>query len=192
MPLILTAGPTAEPVSLAEAKAYCRVDGTAEDTLIASLILAARMHIERALGVALIEQQWSLYLDAWPERAWLDMPLTPVISLDAVRLYSPSDSFVTLDPSLFLLDRSGLRPRLIRREAQGWPVPGRSANGIEIVFTAGHGTTADAVPMPLRLATKMLVAHWYEERAPVLLGDSATAMPLSIGSLIAAYREVRL
>ena len=67
MPLILTAGPSVEPISLAEAKAHCRVDADAEDTLIASLILAARLHIERCLDLALISQSWSLYLDRWPD-----------------------------------------------------------------------------------------------------------------------------
>jgi uncharacterized phiE125 gp8 family phage protein len=192
MPLILTAGPSAEPVSLAETKAHCRVDGTAEDTLVASLAVAARMHIERSLNVALIEQQWSLYLDRWPDRDWVDLPLGPVVGLDAVRLYSPDDTFVTLDPSLFLLDRTGLRPRLVRREAQAWAAPGRSANGIEIAFTAGYGEAADDVPMPIRLAIKMLVAHWFESREPVLIGETAAALPMSVASLISPYRAVRL
>jgi uncharacterized phiE125 gp8 family phage protein len=192
MPLILTAGPSAEPISLAEAKAHCRVDTEAEDMLIASLILAARMHIERSLDVALVEQSWSLYLDAWPARDWLKLPLAPVISLDAVRLYSPTDTNVTLDPSLFFLDGAGGRPRLVRRDAQAWPLPGRNANGIEIAFTAGYGPTPDDVPMPIRLAIKMLVAHWYEAREPVLPGEEANALPMGVASLITPYREVRL
>ncbi len=192
MALILNSGPSVEPISLDEAKAHCRVDGIAEDTLIASLILAARMHIERSLNVALIEQGWSLYLDAWPDRAWVDLPLAPVIGLEAVRLYSPSDSFVTLNAGLFLLDGAGIRPRLVRREAQAWPLPGRSANGIEIAFIAGYGSAADDVPMPIRLAIKMLVAHWYEMREPVLPSEAAQPLPLGIASLIAPYREVKL
>lgn len=192
MPLILTAGPSTEPISLAEAKAHCRVDSDVEDTLVASLILAARMHIERSLDVALIEQGWSLYLDAWPDRPLVKLPLAPVISLDAVRLYSPTDSNITLDPSLFFLDGAGSRPRLVRRDAQAWPMPGRNANGIEIAFTAGYGPTADDVPMPIRLAIKMLVAHWFEAREPVLPGQEANALPLGVASLITPYREVRL
>ena len=82
--------------------------------------------------MALIEQQWSLYLDCWPDRDWVDLPLGPVVGLDAVRLYSPDDTFVTLDTSLFLLDRIGLRPRLVRREVQAWPAPGRSANACSV------------------------------------------------------------
>jgi uncharacterized phiE125 gp8 family phage protein len=191
MPLILNSGPSVEPVSLAEAKAHCRIDGAAEDTLVASLLIAARMHIERSLNVALIEQSWSLFLDRWPDRPSLALPLAPVISVDAVRLYSPDDSSTAADPDLFLLDGAGQRPRLSRREAGPWPLPGRSVNGIEIAFTAGYGAAADDVPMPVRLAIKLLVAHWYEMREPVV-GEQPSAVPLSVASLISPFREVRL
>src|SRR5688572_18004325 len=192
MPLILNSGPSVEPVSLAEAKAHCRIDGTAEDTLVASLLIAARMHIERSLNVALIEQSWSLFLDRWPDRPSLALPLAPVMSVDAVRLYSPDDSSAVVDPDLFLLDGAGQRPRLSRREAGPWPLPGRSVNGIEIAFTAGYGAAADYVPLPVRLALTLLVAHWYETREPVLVGEQPNAVPLSVASLISPYREVRL
>jgi uncharacterized phiE125 gp8 family phage protein len=192
MPLLLTAGPSAEPVSLDEAKAHCRVDGIAEDTLIASLILAARMHIERSLGVALIEQGWSLFLDAWPDRPWVDLPLAPVLSLQAVRLYGPGDSFASFAPDLFILDAAGRTPRLARRGGEPWPQPARHVNGIEIAFTAGYGSDAQDVPMPVRLAIKMLVAHWYEAREAVTPGSASEMVPMSVASLIAPYREVRL
>jgi uncharacterized phiE125 gp8 family phage protein len=192
MSLSLISGPSVEPVSLAEAKAHCRVDGDAEDTLIASLILAARMHIERSLNLALVEQEWSLFLDRWPDGPWVKLPLAPVLSLTAVRLYSPTDTFMTLDPGLFILDDAGRHPRLARREAQAWPLPGRSVSGIEIAFTAGYGAAVDDVPMPVRLAIKMLVAHWYEAREPVTPADAASSVPLTVNSLIGPYREARL
>ena len=46
MPAILLAGPLAEPLTLAEAKTYLRVDHDAEDALIGSLITAARATVE--------------------------------------------------------------------------------------------------------------------------------------------------
>jgi uncharacterized phiE125 gp8 family phage protein len=192
MPLILTAGPSIEPISLDEAKLHCRVDGDAEDMLISSLILAARLHIERCLDLALISQSWSLYLDRWPGAAFVELPLAPLITVDAVRLYSPTDTYVTLDPNLFIVDAASRRPRLARQDGQSWPLPGRSVNGIEIAFTAGYGETADDVPMPVRQALKMLVAHWYEVREPVLFGETADPVPSSVASLIAPYRSAKL
>lgn len=191
MPLILTAGPSVEPISLAEAKAHCRVDADAEDVLVASLILAARMHIERSLDLALISQSWSLYLDRWPD-AHVELPLAPLIGVGAVRLYGPTGSSMTLDPALFAVDAASRRPRLARHAGQNWPLPGRAVNGIEIAFTAGYGEAAEDVPMPVRLAIKLLVAHWYEAREPVLFGETADPVPAGVASLIAPYRGAKL
>lgn len=192
MPLYLTSGPAAEPVSLEEAKIHCRIDSDAEDMLISSLILAARLHIEQNLNLALITQSWSLFLDRWPDTAHVELPLAPLISLDAVRLHSPTDSVMTLDPGLFYADKISRRPRLALRLSQSWPLPGRAANGIEIAMTAGYGPNPEDVPMPIRQAIKMLVAHWYEAREPITLGDDAESIPATIASLVHPYRAVRL
>jgi uncharacterized phiE125 gp8 family phage protein len=58
----LIAGPGEEPVSLAEAKAFCRIDGTDEDALVSALITAARLHVESITGRALLTQTWRLIL----------------------------------------------------------------------------------------------------------------------------------
>jgi uncharacterized phiE125 gp8 family phage protein len=182
----------AEPISLDDAKLHARVDGEAEDMLIASLILAARMHVERTLDVALIRQGWSLYLDAWPDATCVELPLGPLVSVDAVRLYSPSNTHVTLDPSLFAVDAASRRPRLARHPGQSWPLPGRAVNGIEIAFTAGYGEAAEDVPMPIVQAIRMLVAHWYEAREPVLFGETADPVPATVAHLLKPYRSTRL
>lgn len=192
MPLILTAGPAVEPVSLEEAKAHCRIDACAEDTLVSSLVLAARLYVEQSLGLALIRQKWSLYLDAWPGKAHVELPLSPLIGVDAIRLYGQTGSYMTIDPGLFFLDTVSRRPRLVRGVGQAWPVPGRNVNAIEIAFTAGYGATADDVPMPIRQAIKLLIAHWYEAREPVVFGQDANIMPLTVASLIQPYQAVKL
>jgi uncharacterized phiE125 gp8 family phage protein len=71
-------------------------------------------------------------------------------------------------------------------------MPGRSTNGIEIAFTAGFGLSADDVPMPIRQAVLLLVAHWYEAREPVRFGEDASTVPLTAASLMQPYREMKL
>jgi uncharacterized phiE125 gp8 family phage protein len=192
MPLVLTSGPAVEPVTLAEAKAHLRVDGTAEDTLIASLIIASRLHIEAALGIALVTQSWSYFLDAWPPRAELTLPLRPVQSIAAVRLYAADESVDTLDADSYLLDGAGVPARLVRAAALTWPRPGRVANGVEVAFVAGYGAAAADVPAPIRQAVLLLVAHWYEHREPVAIGQPGTTVPAMVAELLAPYRWVRL
>jgi uncharacterized phiE125 gp8 family phage protein len=192
MPLVLTSGPAVEPVALAEAKAHLRVDGTAEDTLIASLIVAARLNVEAAAGLALVTQGWSYFLDAWPRGSALKLPLRPVQSVVAVRLHDENAVATTLDPVFYLLDGAGAPPRLVRQGALVWPKPGRVANGIEVAFTAGFGDGAADVPGPIRQAILMLVAHWYEHRSPVEIGAHAEPVPGMVGELLAPYRAIRL
>jgi uncharacterized phiE125 gp8 family phage protein len=192
MPLILTSGPAVEPVALAEAKAHLRVDGTAEDTLIASLVVTSRLHVEAAAGLALVTQSWSWLRDAWPAGPALELPLRPVTGIAAVRIYDAGGAATTLDPATYLLDGAGSPPRLVRSGALAWPVPGRAANGVEVAFTAGYGDAAEDVPAPIRQAVLLLVAHWYEHRSPLKDGAHAAPLPDMVSELLAPYRAMRL
>jgi uncharacterized phiE125 gp8 family phage protein len=193
MSLVLTAGPDVEPVSLAEAKAHLRVDGSAEDTLIGSLIITSRLHVEAALGLALITQGWSYFLDAWPASGpHVRLPLRPVQSIAAVQLYAADESVETLSPAIYLLDGAAVPPRLVRQGSLPWPPPKRTANGIEIAFTAGFGDAAGDVPAPIRQAVLLLVAHWYEHREPIEIGAAHTAVPHMVSELLHPYRRVSL
>ena len=191
MTLVLTSGPALEPVTVADAKAHLRLDGSAEDALIASLILTSRLHIEAALGFGLITQSWTLLLDAWPDNGTVSFPIKPVLTIVSARVLSTAGVPTVLSASDYLLDGAGLVPRLLRTGAV-WPRPGRIANGIEIAFTAGFGSLAADVPSPIRHALLLLVAHWYEHRDPVEIGVSGSNIPKAVSDLLMPYRAVRL
>jgi uncharacterized phiE125 gp8 family phage protein len=160
--------------------------------VIASLIITSRLHVEAALGLALITQSWSLFLDAWPSGPYVRLPLRPVQSVSAVQLYAPDESVETLNPDLFLLDGAGIPSRLIRQGSLTWPAPKRIANGIEIAFTAGYGNAVADVPAPIRQAVLLLVAHWYEHREPIEIGAAAQPVPHMVSELLQPYRRVSL
>src|SRR5450631_4735333 len=63
---IVISPPALEPLSLADAKLHLKVDTTADDALIESLIRACRFHIERLYDIALITQTLQLNLDYFP------------------------------------------------------------------------------------------------------------------------------
>lgn len=64
--LIQRAGPTVEPLSLAEAKLHLRVGFPDDDALIGSLVSAARQYAESITRRALIAQKWTALLDHFP------------------------------------------------------------------------------------------------------------------------------
>ena len=192
MPLVLTSSPAVEPVTLAEAKAQLRVDGSAEDTLILSLIITSRLHIEAAMGLALITQSWSNFIDAWPPGNELALPLRPVKGITAVKLYAADESVSTVPADTYLIDGAATPARLVRRGNLAWPKPSRVANGIEIAFVAGYGSAAADVPAPIRQAILLLVAHWHEHREPVAIGSPSAPVPPMVSDLLQPYRWVRL
>jgi uncharacterized phiE125 gp8 family phage protein len=192
MSLVMTSGPNVEPVTLAEAKAHLRVDTTAEDTLIASLVVTSRLHIEAAFGLALVTQHWSYFLDAWPQSREVLLPLRPVQAIEAVRIYASDTQYQILSLAAFTLDGQGLPPRVSYARTSPQPIPQRPMGGIEFAIRAGFGDTAAAVPGPLRQALLLLVAHWYEHRELQDIGHPDTRIPAAISDLLQPYRPVRL
>ncbi len=191
MALVLVTPPVIEPVSIAEAKSHLRLDGSADDILVASLILTSRLHIEAALGLALVTQGWKLVLDRWPKSDCLALPLRPVQSITSVAVLTADGSPDVLAPSSFVLDGGGAPPRLVRTGA-AWPTVGRAAAGIEIDFVAGFGAAAADVPAPIRQALLLLIAHWYEHRDPIEIGSAESAVPRAVSELLLPYRTARL
>ncbi len=188
MTLIQTTPPAIEPVSLAEAKAHLRLDTTAEDLLVATVITAARQHIEKALQISLISQSLSFFIDGWANSAApVVLPVAPLIQFVSVRTFAPDDTPTSLSTAGFDVDR-GPPPRIAMRSSMALPTALRRLNAIEIAFTAGFGPSASDVPQPIRQALLHLVAHLYENRG---LSPDETAMP-AVDILLAPWRRPRL
>lgn len=189
MTLIRTVPPGAEPVTLAEAKAHLRVGQASEDGLIQGLIRAARDDVERATGLALIEQGWRLVLDEWPDDRLVTLKRHPLRQVDSVTVYDDAGEPSVLSPSAYRVDASSRPARLLVRE----PVAvGSALNGIEIDFTAGFGAAATDVPDLLKRAMLLLVAHWFEFRGAFGAGDQPVSYPAGYERLLDPFRQRRL
>lgn len=191
MGLKLLSGPAAEPVSIDEVKAHLRVDGNSEDALIASLLLTSRLHIEAALGLALMTQHWQLVMDVWPVATTVKIGIAPVQAINEIRVLDRDGASTVVPSSSYALEATGRPARIVPKD-QAWPMPGRKAGGIHIDFVAGFGSAADAVPSPIRQALLLLVTHWYEHRDPIEIGAPATAVPQAVSHLLHPYRPVRV
>lgn len=201
--LELVSGPVAEPVSLDEVKTQARIDGTADDAFLGTLIVAARQWTEQYTGRALMTQNWRLWLDQWPvgnDPWWegtregsivaaaaqvLSLPKAPLQSVTEVRVYQGDDSSTVWPGSAYQVDNAAAPGRLILRAGQSWPIPGRAAQGIAVLFIAGYANAA-AVPEPVKAALRQLVTHWYEQR-----GETApppVEAPYGVRALLNPYR----
>jgi uncharacterized phiE125 gp8 family phage protein len=186
MSITIVTPPASEPISLAEAKLFLRVDHSAEDSLIATLIGAAREAVEAGIGRALITRRVRESLDIWRREAVQGavLGLGPVTNVVAVRLLTDSGSQSVLDPERYRLEGHRDRPRLVF--PPGVPATLRSAGGIEIEYDCGYADEASDLPVALRLATMQIVAALYELR------QGEGAIPETARALMRPFAPARL
>ncbi|MBL8579002.1 MAG: phage head-tail connector protein [Mesorhizobium sp.] len=189
MTLYRTVEPAAEPVTLAEVKAHLRIAHGSEDTLLAGLIRAAREDLERATGIALIDQSWRLALDAWPSQGCALIMIHPVREVLSVTAYGTAGEASLVDPADYQLDTLS-RPARLHFEKR--PEPLRVFNGIEIDFAAGYGEAGTDVPDLLKRGILLLVGHWYEFRAHFGPADQPVSYPATYERIVASHRSRRL
>ena len=181
--------PATEPVTLSEAKAHLRLDSTVDDTLVTSLIVAARQHLEAATGLWLMTQTQRLYLDDWPLSQVIQIDRGPVQSLVSALVYNASGNPVPLFLQGHVLDGKA-RPARIWLPDQ--PATAKAINGIEIDFIAGFGATGNEVPGTLKRAILLHVGLMYELRGAVPLSSQPAAIPDGYDRLITPYLARRL
>ncbi|WP_159728378.1 head-tail connector protein [Methylosinus sp. Ce-a6] len=216
--LRLVTDAASEPLTLADAKAYARVDLADDDALITALIAAARRRAEKETGLALLTQSWVAVLDRWPDGTsggglsspWWDgvreaplamvspagvieIPKRPFQAVTQIRLRDAYGDFTTVDPAIYYSEVSDMRGRIIRKLGTIWPVIVMAPkSAIEISITAGFDAAPySGVPDDLVLAIKMLVKHWYDNREPVADGRIGK-VPAHIDAIFGSYRATRL
>lgn len=191
MASILLAAPAAEPITLAEAKLYLRVEHADDDALITALIAAARTHVETRTRRALITQTWRFVFDRWPRDGRLSLARAPAREIVAARVYDNEDVAHAVDVQTFVVDKAAA-PAVLGFAPWAVPDPGRSIAGIEIDVAFGYGAAAADVPEPLRHAIKLLLAHWYENRGATAGAGETVPMVADVEALIAPYRVLSL
>lgn len=189
MSATLLSAPVAEPLSVADAKAFLRVEHNDDDAVISALISAARNHVEALTRLGLMTQTWRIVRDDWPQDGRIRPRLGPLRSVAAARVYREANVASSVDAGHFIVDAASGTIA-----APGWslPIPGRAAAGIELDVVIGFGAAASDVPQVLLQAIRALVSHWYENRGLVAIGQTVAMLPPSVNAMIASYRVMSL
>lgn len=170
MQQFLVEAPTAEPISLAQAKCHLREDDEdAQDNLIRSLIRAARQHVEGYTRRALVRQSWKATYSYFPPV--IELPIQPVRSVSSIQYVDTAGSTQTWSSSNYQVDLiSEDRVRICPVFGEIWPsVQPGTFNAVTVEFVAGH-----AVPFTTD----------YSSDANQL---DATAHPLSNGDVLQVF-----
>ena len=166
--------PTTLPVSVDELKLWLRLNDSAEDALLAELLGAAVDQFEADTRRPVLSTTYRQTLAKWPTRIvtsnecghsiGLILGRGGVTSITAVKSIDPVDNSesdltgwraeLSLTPAKILLDSVPSVPL---------PLMGYGRSVGYVTFVAGWPDAA-AVPHRVKVAIKLLAAHWYKNR----------------------------
>lgn len=181
--------PEFEPITLAEAKASIRQDSNAEDTLIASWIIAARRLVERELNRSLMRQTREEVLDDFPtDIELLYLPIQAIegisyVDADGIDQAVPSADFSPDD----LDDHERVRFWIKRAIGSDWPaVLADSVDSVRVRYRCGFSDSSDeaqqraAVPEDIKQVIRYYVGIMDAHRSPLVVGRLLQDLPRSM------------
>lgn len=164
--------PTAEPVTLAEAKSHLRIEHDAEDVTIQAYVQAAREEVETYLNRQLMTATWDLYLDAFPiGRSPLLLPKNPVQSVTSITYTDPDSGAQTFSSASYSSDVYSEPARIVLKDTAQWPEVLSVPNVVKVRFVAGY-TSAYLVPAKIKAAILLILSRLWE-RSPDGMSDAA-------------------
>jgi uncharacterized phiE125 gp8 family phage protein len=189
--------PAVEPLTLAEVKEACRIDGVDQDGFLSRATKAARELIEGpdGAGLVLIASRWRQRFDGFVSSLWL--PMGPVIGIEGIDYVDAAGVLQTLPPAAYHWRKGRYEARIQPAHGLTWPVARRQYDAVQVTFTAGFpGTEVEppslgVVPEPLRIAMLMLIGHWHEHRETVVVGEIPAEVQLGYRDLVNRYRVGR-
>jgi len=187
----VTSEPVDYPVTLAEAKDYLRVEHSEEDDIITECIRSAVDYCEQELDLAIMDQEITVKLDAFPSSSVIKLPRTNLLSVTEFTYNDSNGDSQTFTG--YTADTFSTPGRVVRNDL-AWPQTQARANSVTIVYRAGFKEYetggASFVPGAVRQAMMMLITHWYDNRAAIVIGSGIVSeeLQLAVTQLLSKYR----
>ena len=188
--LVLKTAPASTVISLAEAKAFLRIDSDYDDddNYITSLINVATNVVEEFTRRRLISQTYNIYYDYFPP--YIDLQVGERITVSHIKYYDTNNSLQTLAASNYDLDTRIKPGRIYESENGDFPDTFERPNAVEVEFIVG--SAASDVPAPIVQAIYIIIGRYYENRQDVVTGTIASELPLMVDHLLTPYRLLEL
>jgi uncharacterized phiE125 gp8 family phage protein len=160
--------PSIEPITLAQAKAWLRVDYDEDDDLIGTLITAARLKAEHYTNRAFITQTLR---DVFTPQTLLRPSIGDFLSVVSVEVGGEA-----LTDSDYSETEDELSKAVLLSSAP--------ASAPALTYTAGYGPAAEDVPKVIHQAILLTIAEMYENRT-----DKVQRLPTASTNLLNTQRR---
>ena len=174
------------PVSLTEARSHLKVDTTADDTYITSIIKAATQLSE--------EYTNRFFIDTVIEQTCSDFEQlqtlfkSKVSAVTHVKYYDSNNSLQTLDTAVYD-EQLDYEPSQIQlADGKSFPSITKRNDAVVAKYTVGYGSAASDVPEIIKQAILLTIANFYQNRNSVVIGRIATKLPMNVKWLLDTYK----
>ncbi len=185
---------TTSTINLAAASLGAEVatTNTTADPELVAWLKTAREWCETFTHRAFITQTWDDKRGAFPACQVLELPKAPLISVTSVGYVDTAGVAQTWSAALYTVDApagpKACAGQIVPVFGESFPVTRGVINAVTIRFVAGYGAAA-AVPASIKTAMKLLIAHWYEHRESVNVGNISSEIPLGVTALLWPYKS---
>lgn len=180
---------TSAVVSLVDLKKHVAIDlsETYYDDMLQSMEQAAVAYIESRARIILRNSSYEIFCDQFPDaRNPLYIPLWPVRSVSDITYTDASGNpvVITNQQKSLYAQPAAMYPAVDTE----WPTS-REDDRQSVTFSATVGYANNAsIPVMVKHAIKMLVAHWFRNRETVLVGSISKELEKAVDSLMVQFR----
>jgi uncharacterized phiE125 gp8 family phage protein len=159
-----------EIITTTEVKNYVRIDTTADDALIATMITQARIWAENFISRDIVSKNRTYYIDR-TDTGLFDLPFSPVASISEITI----NNIITTNYEILGLDNETIELD------QG------SADRVKITYiTSGLNDSL------LKQALLQLVSTYYDNRADFIESQSVSEIPSNVKVVLSSYKTMFL
>lgn len=170
--------PQYEPVTLAEAKEWCRYEGgNDQDLTFVRLIRAMRSYAENLTGRSFVPRTLELRLDCFPGHV-INLPYPPLLSVNHVSYLDTNGELQTLagSPSQFQVDVHSEPGRIWPLYGESWPDIRYDLNAVRIEYIAGYAGRG-LIPDELKIWMEARISTLFEQREQLITGTIVNDLP---------------
>ena len=174
------------PVSLSEAKSHLKVDTTADDTYITSIIKAATQLSEEYTNRFFID---TVIDQTCSDFAQLQTLFKSKVSAVAhVKYYDSDNSLQTLSATIYDTQLQYEPSQIQLADDKSFPEITKRNDAVVARYTVGYGSAASDVPEIIKQAILLTIGNFYQNRNSVVIGRIATELPMNVKWLLDTYK----
>lgn len=180
--LRVTTGPSVEPITPAELRAYCRIDDTFEDAELSVFISSVRELLEVQRNCCLCTSTVTLKMDQFPD--WeIELRRCPAIAITSITYVDGDGTTQTLSSSNYSLSTGSYPAIVTPTYGNVWPTTRDQQDAVTVTYTAGYGSTPSTVPSAAKLAIRM-AGHDFENYRGGISEKGMADLPIGFDRVI--------